>query len=135
MGYSGYRTETNYQNTNAFELYTQEDGNITWANSTSGALTSAYFEAKGEQEYILYKGDLIEAMYLQDNETVQLATKPVLGLTPYEIHAKNRLIEILEAMLRFAHADMPIPDHWDDEYDKLREDLNMVNIPQFISHE
>lgn len=61
------------------------------------------------------------------------AEKPPLGLKPRYIQDRERLIEILEAMLRYANAAKVIPDAWDDEYDDIRERLNDHYDPgQFI---
>jgi hypothetical protein len=63
--------------------------------------------------------------------------RPPLGLRPRSIADldalaldQNRLVEILEAMLRYAKAHKAIPDAWDDEYDEVRENLNAYYEPE-----
>lgn len=107
-------------------LYIDTDGIITWSSYSD----EDFFEDQSEPEYKLMFGRLMPMVYIPDTECPQIivedthGTVPVLGLTPRVIRSKERLIEILEAMLRFAKTDMIIPDEWDNEYDELREYLN-----------
>lgn len=48
--------------------------------------------------------------------------KPPLGLVPRFVVVKNRTVEILEAMLRYASAGYRIPQEWREELDDLLDD-------------
>jgi hypothetical protein len=53
------------------------------------------------------------------------AVKALPRLRPRNEVAQERLVEILEAMVWAAKQGVVIPDAWDDEYDELREYLNL----------
>jgi len=46
-------------------------------------------------------------------------TRPALGLMPMKLHRQSRLIDILEASLRYIHKGEQIPDEWIDELDTI----------------
>jgi hypothetical protein len=85
-----------------------------------------FFEETAYQEMQLVAGEFVPVI-----PELEVDPRPPLGLRPRYIAdidrtdlEKQRLVEILEAMLRYAKAGKAIPDAWDDEYDAIRELLN-----------
>lgn len=66
-------------------------------------------------------------VYVEDTPE---SSVPPIGLRPRHIVARERLMEILAAMQRYAEAGKSIPDEWDNEYDELREWLNEHYAPE-----
>lgn len=49
------------------------------------------------------------------------AIKPPIGVMPKWLWDRNRRHDLLEAILRYENADMPIPNDWVDELFELYE--------------
>jgi hypothetical protein len=131
MGYEWGDGGRTIKHTDAKALYTYEYGGLFY-NSRDEDSTE-HFDENEKPEYKLSFGTFVPAVYIPDPDFPQIVIVddphggqpgPLLGLTPRIIRDKERLVEILEAMLRFAKGDMIIPDEWDNEYDELRERLN-----------
>lgn len=48
--------------------------------------------------------------------------RPVLGLRPREVAVRERAVEVLEAMLRYAGEGLEVPEDWREELNDLLED-------------
>lgn len=48
--------------------------------------------------------------------------KPPLGIVPERIFLEQRVIDITEAMARYANARKPIPDKWIEELQSIQWD-------------
>lgn len=103
---------------------------VLWANSTTKAIYVSYSEAEIDipEDAVACKVDYGCVVYVERHMPT-VAEKPPIGLRPRKIVAQDRLVEILEAMLRYANEGKVIPDEWDNEYDELREYLNTVYEP------
>jgi len=47
------------------------------------------------------------------------AIKPPIGLTPIHVHNGDRVVKILEAMMRYAEVRKQVPKEWLDELARL----------------
>lgn len=112
---------------------------ICWSNKDG--IDDEFFEEQTQYvETVLLDGEFVPVELVRPSDMVVVDElvveepgngRPPLGLRPRRIFEeevaqlyKERLLQILEAMQRYAFAGMVIPDAWDDEYNHLRELLN-----------
>jgi hypothetical protein len=122
--WSGVRSEVSFTGAPylyaEFGCYAEESNYLTY-----GHTEETFKRQTNCTETLLVAGKFVPAADYTPPMVDSTAVKALPRLRPRNEVAQERLVEILEAMVWAAKQGVVIPDAWDDEYDELREYLNL----------